>query len=158
MSITTCACRAELYGTPSESPRHPLLVSLCLRRTELVAGAIFCSRSLVSVSKSAAFVDNTASGSGGALYCVTCDIKLNGVDFHSNTASFGGAVALVSSGSDPDQAGDGLPSKVINCTFESNAATDGGGFYSVAGFDTIKDSVFRGNFAGEQSILPFLPS
>lgn len=128
-------------------PIRPLYLFLivALRRAGLVAGAVFCFKSSAFINMSAAFVENTADGSGGALCGVTCEISLDGVDFSSNSASFGGAVALVSSGSDED----GLPSAIVNCIFESNTATDGGGFHSVAGFDTIENSVFKNNIARE---------
>lgn len=60
-------------------------------------------------------------------------------------------LALFSTGStwsknEPDVSG---PANTTNCVFERNIATDGGGIYSAAGYDIIRDSWFEANLAGE---------
>lgn len=60
-------------------------------------------------------------------------------------------MALFSTGSawseaEPDTSG---PANTTGCTFEHNNATDGGGIYSAAGYDIIRDCQFEANFAGE---------
>lgn len=41
---------------------------------------------------------------------------------------------------------------VTECEFERNSASDGGGMYSVSGYDIIQDSRFEANVAGEQYV------
>lgn len=41
------------------------------------------------------------------------------------------------------------------CTFDGNEASDGGGVYSVSGFDQISDSIFMNNVAGMATICKF---
>ena len=40
------------------------------------------------------------------------------------------------------------PSIITGCRFDGNTATDGGAFYTAAGYDVIVDSSFTRNFAG----------
>lgn len=45
---------------------------------------------------------------------------------------------------------DSGPANTTECEFERNNATDGGGMYSVSGYDIIRDSRFEANVAGER--------
>lgn len=60
-------------------------------------------------------------------------------------------MALFSSGSvwDEDSPNDSGPANTTSCVFEGNTAIDGGGIYSTAGYDIIKESWFGRNMAGE---------
>lgn len=60
-------------------------------------------------------------------------------------------MALFSTGSawseaEPETSG---PTNTTGCTFQHNNATDGGGIYSAAGYDIIRDCRFEANFASE---------
>ena len=50
---------------------------------------------------------------------------------------------------EPDTSG---PANVTTCIFERNTATDGGGMYSAAGYDIVRDCQFHANFAGEDAV------
>lgn len=58
-------------------------------------------------------------------------------------------LALFSSGSFPDKdEPDSGPVTATTCIFEGNNAVDGGAVYSAAGYDGIKDCLFKDNLAG----------
>lgn len=95
------------------------------------------------VANGSSFMHNIArQGGGGAIYGGTgASVTLIAVDFESNHAEGGGAVALIGP----------LEARIERCLFLFNKGTDGGGIYSTAGFDAtieIIESVFRNNFAG----------
>lgn len=48
---------------------------------------------------------------------------------------------------------DSGPANTTECVFEQNSVSDGGGMYSVSGYDIISDSCFEANIAGEQFLL-----
>ena len=58
------------------------------------------------------------------------------------------SVGSVWSASEPDTSG---PANTTDCVFERNIANDGGGIYSAAGYDIIRDCQFHDNFAGEDA-------
>lgn len=88
--------------------------------------------------------NSALDGFGGGFYVARAtSLSIEGASFMSNVASFGGAVATFSSGQ-PVQ-----PIMYSSCTFSNNsAAEDGGGIYSVACYDDLRDLSMSGNLAG----------
>lgn len=88
--------------------------------------------------------NSALSGFGGAVYVARCPYTMfDNVKFTSNLASWGGAVASFSSGTQIK------PLAYTGCTMKNNSAVeDGGGIYSVACYDDIQVSSFSDNFAG----------
>ena len=98
----------------------------------------------VSVSGTTSFLGNIAHGGGGAMFISSPDtFVVNGSSFVQNTASFGGAVAVTSSEQNQRT--------FEGCSFEENQASDGGAlyFFTSAGLDLVRSSVFHGNYAGK---------
>ena len=81
------------------------------------------------------FINNHASGSGGAIYCWGSNLNLYKCTFTGNTAPHGGAVNV-----------DGYLN-VKNCTFTNNSATEGGAIWGNTGSVTITNSTFNSNKA-----------
>ena len=111
------------------------------------------------------FSNCTASSSGGAVYIVTGGFVSNCV-FRSNTAKFGGAIAVFHSATDYGSytttlQKESLVPAVYNCVFESNHTKANGCGGAVSYRDPvegdpdhciiIKNSVFRNNYAADIS-------
>lgn len=111
-----------------------------------MTGAIYAYSSDVEAKTGSVFIDNRAqSGFGGAIYCEASGrLTADEVTFKSNNAIRGGAVFLVSSGSESDL-DDAGPVEVTRCVFETNEAEDGGGIYAASGYVAINSSTFVGN-------------
>eukprot|EP00903_Cladosiphon_okamuranus_P016944 g15619.t1 len=113
-------------------------------------GAVSSFSGTITTEEGSTFSNNTAiAGAGGGLYCSTCVANFTGGIFTANRAVWGGGMALFSTGSawseaEPDTSG---PTNTTGCTFQHNNATDGGGIYSAAGYDIIRDCRFEANFA-----------
>lgn len=109
------------------------------------AGAVYSADSLfLNISGTTSFIGNLAQSGGGAMSISSPEqLWVRGTSFVSNTASFGGAIAL-NSGVDASRTFE-------ECTFEENMASDGGALYlyTSAGQDVVLGSVFLRNYAGE---------
>lgn len=117
----------------------------------LLPGAIHMdSASRLQLEGWANFTRNVAqTGFGGGIYLSSIPFGFfTGVSFTANSASWGGAVATVSSGSF------GTPVNYIGDVFDRNQASeDGGGIYSIACFDDVQDVVMMHNFAGKRKCV-----
>ena len=89
------------------------------------AGAYVYGNAALTLAPGVSFVNNTATGTGGALLLAMAaslasvmQANLTGVLFSSNTAQLGGAVALTS----------GVAVAAAGCTLANNRATNGGAF------------------------------
>lgn len=91
------------------------------------------------------FFNNSAVYGGGAMGIINPEgLDIRGVTFQSNTAEYGGAVSVASTS--------GSSREFDGCLFEDNVATDGGALYvyTSAGKETVRNSVFTGNYASER--------
>ncbi|CAN0450956.1 unnamed protein product, partial [Scytosiphon promiscuus] len=96
--------------------------------------------------RSIAFIDNSASGLGGAMLFQSPDLlQVSGATFRSNEAVLGGAVYLT--------AVEDKQTAFSACDFEGNLADDGGAFYLYTGpgVDVFTESVFKNNFASKSA-------
>lgn len=89
-----------------------------------------------------AFIENSASGLGGAMFFEDADLlQVNLATFKSNEAVLGGAAYIV--------AVEDKTTEFSACNFDGNEANDGGAIYfnTGSGVDIITASYFRGNTA-----------
>ena len=86
------------------------------------------------------FSGNSAAGGGGAYYSFDSRPEVTGCTFVLNDAQFGGGI-IIADCTDSD-------ARLVDCTFESNTASEfGGGAHIVGASPTISGCLFRDNSA-----------
>lgn len=126
--------------------------SFCNNSCQNYGGALMVSGpvSLDIWCEGVLFQENSAGSAGGAV-CLTgvgVGPAFSGVRFDSNSAQIGGAVYSTGSGTALLTSGKEFPVKYVDCTFEANRATaSGGAVESAAGKDLVLNSTFMSNTA-----------
>ena len=112
-------------------------------------GSLSSGGSVVNISGETTFVNNSAFGSGGAIYSSANPDgqHFEQVEFRSNWARLGGAVATFGTGNGDEVTPS--PALFLRCRFIGNKATETGGAVETAfGQEAIVSSVFESNSAG----------
>lgn len=115
---------------------------------------ITAASSVTFSTESITFSDNSAGLAGGAIFVSGLGVgpRFIGLIFKSNSAKFGGGVAVTACGTtiteDYDSNQMRNPTTFIRCKFISNKGVGSGGAVdSGAGIDTFRDTEFTGNSA-----------
>jgi predicted outer membrane repeat protein len=99
-------------------------------------GAVYITGATATIRNSI-FVGNTAATWGGGIYSSASTLTVSNCVFSGNQSQFGGGIYHLTT-----------PSDLTNLTFSGNSATaDGGGIYNNNSSPTITNAVFWGNLA-----------